>query len=274
MCYSIKVQQQLDSLWRKLGAMLVEESYQRYAQLTKADPKKYKSLENNSRIYPYYFASVMYRNYEGETKVEPMRYQAWPPSYKEDPHHLTLYNARLDNLRSNVWQDLFMVHHGVLVASNFYEWVLVRDLLAQTENGISKEEIEEELIRKLEVRKEKALESGKKFKVTPTEKLPFLERKITVAFSRSDEEKNLFLPVIFAEKQNHDGTLFKSFAVITTDPPPIVLSAGHDRCPISFNSEEAMNKYLEPWKSNSKEIEDLLHNQKPPALQFALDKDG
>ncbi|MBC7539427.1 MAG: SOS response-associated peptidase family protein [Bacteriovorax sp.] len=63
----------------------------------------------------------------------------------------------------------------------------------------------------------------------------------------------------------NDEISFRSFAIITDDPPKEVEIMGHDRCPI-FIKEELINEWLIPASSGVSEIYEIL-NQKE-AVKF------
>ena len=71
---------------------------------------------------------------------------------------------------------------------------------------------------------------------------PITHKKKIIAFS-PDNQDLMWAPALFDWWESEDKTQsYFSFAVITRAPPPEVLAAGHDRCPLFLNETE-----IEPW---------------------------
>jgi len=73
-------------------------------------------------------------------------------------------------------------------------------------------------------------------------------KKVISFFPKNSPE--LYVPVLWDEWTDGQISL-KSFALITDVPPPEVLTAGHDRCPISLSLEGA-HRWLscqKPWEA-------------------------
>ncbi len=125
MCYSVLVEQDLKNISQNLGAAVAEKSFEYYKHLTILDPKRFKPMRDNQRIYPGYFLPVVV-NYNGEKVIFPMRYRIRPfGSEKEVPTRYNMFNARLDSLdKRETWQRLFRKKHGIIPLKAFYEWVI------------------------------------------------------------------------------------------------------------------------------------------------------
>ena len=229
MCYSALVRKDLDFLSEKFGASIVRESFDEYLKAVAFDSKKYPPIENE-RIFPGHFAPIIYER-KGKRYIEPMRYSAFPPSFIPDPQRYTTFNARRDNLTSKFWSEMYGKNHGVVVLRGFFEWVKVSTLLKA--GVVDIKDVEAEFLRQAELRKEKILASGKKYKPTPTELKDPRFRDVVIKFSPSLHQE-LIVPVIFSEGDDGKG-LRKGFALITDDPPKEVRSAGHDRCPVNLD---------------------------------------
>jgi putative SOS response-associated peptidase YedK len=261
------VKQDLKYLEDKYGIVSIRDSFAGYEELSRQDPKTYRPLSENARIFPMYFAPVVYMK-DAQLVCEPMRYQAWPEDLEKDPKHLTLYNARLDNLRSKIWKTMVRRHHGFIVANAFFEWVKVNDLIRAKK--VSIRDVEMEFMRQTQARRAKLAAEGKPYKPTPTEKQPAMDRKIIIRF-RPTLRPDMLIPVIFAERQLVDGKMFKSFAIVTDEPPPEVLTAGHDRCPINLDYE-LIKQYVTPPFTDANALEKLL-SARPQEL-YAHDLPG
>lgn len=71
----------------------------------------------------------------------------------------------------------------------------------------------------------------------------------------------MWAPCLWDEWISKDGSLsFKSFAIITDDPPPEVEIMGHDRCPI-FLKEELIDSWLNPMKESLGEVLEMLKHK-------------
>lgn len=73
----------------------------------------------------------------------------------------------------------------------------------------------------------------------------------------------MWAPCLWDEWISKDGSVhFKSFAIITDDPPPEVREMGHDRCPI-FLKDDYISEWVNPKKSNRNEIYEILTQKEP-----------
>ena len=124
MCYSILVEQDLKSLEKDLQALSDWNAFSRYKRLGEADPKTFKPLQANERIYPNYFAPIIV-NKQDKRRIFPMRYRLRPAhSESEVPSKYNLFNARLDGLLNRQsWKSIIGKQHGILVFKGFFEWV-------------------------------------------------------------------------------------------------------------------------------------------------------
>ena len=85
-------------------------------------------------------------------------------------------------------------------------------------------------------------------------------QKKIVSF-RPKEYRHMTVPCIWDAWKSKDREIsFKSFALITKDPPLDVLNAGHDRCPV-FLKEEYIDKWLGAKYPKSELINLLLEDQ-------------
>lgn len=85
-------------------------------------------------------------------------------------------------------------------------------------------------------------------------------QKKIVSFSPSEHEY-MTVPCIWDEWRSPGGEIsFKSFAVITKDPPEDVLRNGHDRCPV-FLKKDSISGWLETNQSKSFYMNTLLKTQ-------------
>lgn len=66
-----------------------------------------------------------------------------------------------------------------------------------------------------------------------------------------------------------DGILVNSYSIITTNPPPFILSTGHDRCPL-FLEEKAFDDWLNPAIKTYEELYKVLDHEK--SIKFKQEK--
>ncbi len=224
MCYSVLVEQDLRSLSRDFDAIIDDSAFEAYQSLRELDPKKFRDLASNPRIYPQYFAPVIVSE-NGRRHIRPMRYRVRPhDSPTEVPSKYNLFNARLDSLESRAtWSKLFGRCHGVLIAHAFFEWVTHEN------------------------------------------------KKQVIAF-HARQQKNLPIPVLFDTWTAPDGLeSFSSFALITGEPTPEILAAGHDRCPLVLPLS-GLDAWLQPQQQSRRTLKSLLHKPVPLTFEAQLAK--
>jgi putative SOS response-associated peptidase YedK len=85
-------------------------------------------------------------------------------------------------------------------------------------------------------------------------------KKRQVAFKPEGKEL-MWAPALYDTWTSTDGSItFRSFAIVTDDPPPEILECGHDRCPI-YLSKDNIDAWLEPHNQSKSELVDLLKHQ-------------
>ena len=236
MCYSVMIEQDLKRLSRDFEAALYKEAYAQFREDRIKEPKKFKEVAEDHRIFPGYFAPIICLH-QNKPVIRPMRYSAHPPSYMTEASakSLSTFNARRDSLGKRFWSEAFGYNHGLLVIKAFYEWVAVKDLLKA--GVVSLDMVKAEFNRQSEERRQKWIDKGRdpqKLKPTKTEQKDPLDRDIVISF-QPDSAEPMVLPVIYSP--SHEDHNF-GFAVITDDPNPEILAAGHDRMPIILGPEQ------------------------------------
>lgn len=80
----------------------------------------------------------------------------------------------------------------------------------------------------------------------------------------------MWAPCLWDEWFSPDQTLhFKSFAILTDDPPPEIAARGHDRCPI-FLQEKYFDDWLNPQDHSQEKIYQLLKQQEKTFFDYQL----
>lgn len=164
-----------------------------------------------SRIWPGHYAPVLVRDpLSGARVIRPMRYRARPLGWtlQDELAKPGCYNARKSSLRT-AWRGVFGVTHGLVVASRFYESVLLHENQGRS--------------------------------LAPGES----EQSIEIEFTPVPAQ-TMLLACIWRHVEAEGSTLgFDGFAAVTRDPPPEVLAAGHNRCIIPIRPEH-VDAWLDP----------------------------
>jgi Uncharacterized conserved protein len=164
-----------------------------------------------SRIWPGHYVPVLVRDpVTGERVIRPMRYRARPLGWtlKDELAKPGCYNARKSSLRT-AWRGIFGVTHGLVVASRFYESVLLHD------------------------NQQRSLAPGES------------EQNIEIVFTPEPPQAMLLACLWRYVEAEGDAPGFYGFAAITRDPPPEVQAAGHNRCIIPIRPEH-VDAWLHP----------------------------
>lgn len=280
MCYSALVRADLKHLETRFGATVNAERFSVFAEACARDPKTYHPI--TGRTFPdTAYAPVLYLN-DGKLVIEPMRYGVylsgrvwgWWAKHVEDVKRKgekvggkpTDYNARRDNLTSWYWETAYRKHHGFVVLDGFYENVVVRDLVKA--GVISITEVQAFFNAKAEARKESILAKGKKYKPTPTEQKPTLDRNIEILF-QTETPQELLVPVIFNEKVLEDGYRDKGFAIVTDEPLPEVAAAGHDRSPVMLLWED-IDQWLRFDGKTPEQLDAILAQSRKVIFEYGI----
>ncbi|WP_419172074.1 SOS response-associated peptidase family protein [Halobacteriovorax sp.] len=92
-------------------------------------------------------------------------------------------------------------------------------------------------------------------------------KKTLIKFKPTNNEF-MWAPCLWDEWQSTDGSVkFKSFAIITTDPPNEVEIMGHDRCPIFLN-HEYIDDWLNPRDLNPSDAYEILAAQENEKFSY------
>ncbi len=166
--------------------------------------------EEEERIFPLHYVSLLCVNKLGQKVVCPMRYLMRPHDKGSDfdLRFNGCYNARLDNLQNVAWwKDSLEKRRGLLVVKKFYENVAA-DAYRQ-HHSLS---------------------------------LAQPRKNLVLCFEPASGEEML-VPTLWDFWKGRDGTTLLSTALITDEPAPEVAQAGHGRTPI-FLQKEAVDEWL------------------------------
>lgn len=189
----------------------IEDANQRIAEAKEAATEH----DGFARIWPGHFCPVLIRDpATGERKIVPMRYRCRLIGWTEadEKKKPGTYNARMDSLKT-AWRGIFGYFHGIVVASRFFESVLLHD------------------------NQQRALAPGEK------------EQNIEIAFTPEPAQEMLLACLYrYVEPEGEEGGYY-TFAAVTREPPPEVLAAGHNRCVIPLRVEN-LDAWLDPDPKN------------------------
>jgi putative SOS response-associated peptidase YedK len=177
-----------------------------------ADLHRTELEDRDARIFPGQYAPVMIME-NGKRVVRPMRYQCRPagkPAFYDTKFPGT-YNARIDSLEG-FWKELFGYTHAVMVVSSFYE-------------NVSRHRME-----------------GRE--LAPGER----DENVILEFEPTPPQ-DMLIACLWSKWTGRDEPDLWSFAAVTTDPPPEIALAGHDRCVIPIKPEN-IDAWLNPDPSN------------------------
>lgn len=163
------------------------------------------------RIWPGRYCPVLIRDpATGQRVIVPMRYRCRLIGWTEKDERIKpgTYNARIDSLKT-AWRGIFGHFHGLVVASRFYESVLLHD--------------------------------NQQRQLAPGER----EQNIEIVFN-PEPAQDMLLACLWRYVQPDTGEPgFYTFAAVTRDPPPEVAAAGHNRCIIPIRPEN-VDAWLDP----------------------------
>lgn len=266
MCYSALVRTDLDQLALDFAAEVDDLSWQLHAKYQRDEPKKYRVAMEGGRIFPDYFAPVIW-GFGDRRKISIMRYGAYPPKYlaTDIAKKLTTFNARRDSLEKRFWSEAYRKNHGFVVMLGFFEWVSVAKLVRA--GNLTLDDVKKEFAKKSLERKKRVLQQGKPYKPTASELKNPMQREIVISF-KPQSNQEMYVPVIIS-KDPITGLM--GFAVVTDEPNKEILATGHDRMPVCLSKH-----HVGLWSKGV--IEDngveILGEQTKDFYSHELDKDA
>jgi putative SOS response-associated peptidase YedK len=191
-----------------------------------ADLRRTELQEDDSRIFPQYYAPVLVME-QGRLVVKPMRYQCRPAGKPAmyDSKYPGTYNARRDNLKG-FWKDLYGFSHGLVVMNSFFE-------------NVNRHRAEGRELREGEEPSNVVLE----FKPRP--------------------QQDMLVACLWSRWIAPGQTDLLSFAAITDEPPLEIQAAGHDRCIVPIRPEH-LRAWLDPRTSDLEAMDSILDDRARP----------
>lgn len=191
----------------------------------------------DDRIFPFHYVTMVCVGESGERFIRPVRYLMRPHNKDAqfDIKYNGCYNARFDGLETVPWwRDSLGKRHGLLLVSKFFENVDRRMYLRR--NTIT----------------------------TPHDD----KNSVVVCFEPQNSDYML-VPALWDYWRGSDQKLMYSAAIITDDPRPEVLSAGHDRTPIVLSSNGA-ERWLSSTSRSTRECRAALMDRDYPTFAHTL----
>ena len=70
----------------------------------------------------------------------------------------------------------------------------------------------------------------------------------------------------------NSGEVAETFAIVTTDPPSLIASVGHDRCPIFLSPSDGLEWARRSWKNPAEAFDFLVAHQFVPDFEVSIDR--
>lgn len=118
MCFSVKIERNINKLAKELALPIDTNYLEKVVSASKTNPKFYKLPDENDRIYPGYFSPVIISTKHGPL-ITVMRYRL-TPHFSDGPDYcnidrktgkkkiLPTYNARTDSLKTRkAWKNIY-----------------------------------------------------------------------------------------------------------------------------------------------------------------------
>lgn len=197
--------------------------------LQRTEPKA-----RDARFYPSNYAPVIVLE-DGKRVIKPMRYHCRLPGWDEavERKFPGTYNARRDSI-PRVWNRLFGVRHGVIVATAFYE-------------NVERHKMEQR-------------------DLAPGEE----SQNVRLEF-RPEPAHDMVIACFWNESPDGDGHLL-SFAAITDEPAPEVAAAGHDRTVIEIKPER-IDEWLTPGQPAAV-YQDILDDRPEAYYEHVIEREA
>jgi len=193
--------------------------------------------EDDQRIFPFYYVSMICLDENGEKIIRPVRYHMRPHNKDEsfDRQYEGCYNARLDNLETVPWwKDSFGKRHGLMLIRKFYENV------ARSEYA----------------------------KTFPVPDPAAKQANLVLCFEPPDDEI-MFIPMLWDVWNKPDKATLYSAALITDDPSPEVAATGHNRTPISIKPT-VVDDWLHPSGKSMADLYRILGERVRPRFAHRI----
>jgi putative SOS response-associated peptidase YedK len=187
---------------------------------------------DDARIFPKKYVPVI--TGEGDRLViRPMRYLCRLPGKPSnyDQRFDGTYNARRDNL-NGFWSSLYGKQHGIMVIDSFYENV-PRHLYERRE-------------------------------LAPGER----ETNMVLHFNPNSGEP-MTIACLWSHWTAAGEPALDSFAAVTDEPPPEILSTGHTRCVIALQDENVRD-WLAPTRVGKDRLEQILSERAAPRYEHRI----
>jgi len=227
MCFSVQIDQNLKQLGALYNASINDKAYDYFTKMQLEKPSSYKPVDVDGRLYTKLWAPVII-HHKTQNEIRPMRYQLLPSFCDKDKY------TRL-NPKTNRHVEIKSTYNARV------ESLLERKAWSKpfgTQHAIL---CVESFYEWVDINGEKQV----------------LEFK-------AKNSEHLNLACLFDTWYSSDREqIIQSFAIITRNPEPEVLAAGHDRTPVNLKAEY-INDWLNPKNQSSKQLLSMLNDPRRP----------
>lgn len=226
MCFSVQVDIDLKKLSQLYKAQINAKAFDYLKNAALTDPKGHKYVQDDGRVFTKIWSPVIIFH-KGQREIRPMRYQLLPHFCEDNKYtRVNPKTARKVEIKNTYNARMESLLTGKAWQKPFGNYHAILPTLSFYEwvEGESGKEI---------------------FKFTP----------------KTNEHMNI--ACLYDNWFGPKDEIIQSFAIITRDPEPEVLEAGHDRTPVNLEREN-IDKWLITDKRAPAEFLELLNNPHRP----------
>ena len=229
MCFSVQVDIDLKKLSQLYKADINEKAFDHFKSASKKDPKAYKYVEDDGRIFTKIWSPIIIFH-KGKREIRPMRYQLLPHFCETSKYTRinpkTQRKVEVKNTYNARMESLLSGKAWQKPFGNYHAILPTLSFYEWVESENGKEVLQ----------------------FTP----------------KTNEHMNI--ACLYDNWFGNDGEIIQSFAIITREPEPEVLAAGHDRTPVNL-SQSVIDQWLKADLNSPQEHLELLNNPYRPFYQ-------
>lgn len=231
MCFSVQVDIDLKKLSQLYKAKVNKNAFEHFYNSSKKDSKNYKYVGDDGRIFTKIWAPIII-HHKGQREIRPMRYQLLPHFCESNKYTRlnpkTNRQVEIKNTYNARMESLLTGRAWQKPFTNYHGILPTLSFYEWVETQGNKHILE----------------------FTPKTK------------------EHMNIACLYDNWFGKDDEIIQSFAIVTRNPEPEVLEAGHDRTPVNL-SHEQLDKWLITKNKSAHEYLELLDN---PHRPFYLSK--
>lgn len=226
MCFSVQAEIDLKKMSQLYKAQINEKAFDHFKSFAQKDPKNYKFVEEDGRIFTKIWAPLII-HHKGKREIRPMRYQLLPHFCETNKY--TRINPKTN--RSVEIKNTYNARMESLLSGKAWQKPFTNY-----------------------------------HAILPT--ISFYEwvesegNKLVLEFKPKTKE-HMNIACLYDNWFGEDGEIIQSFAIVTRNPEPEVLEAGHDRTPVNLSHED-LDKWLITENKQPNQFLELLDNPHRP----------